>query len=112
VYKALASISSTAHTYILATQEAEIRRIAVQSQPRQTVTQDPISRKLNTKKGLVELLKVEALSSSPRTEEKKKKLKVYFLSQHSPPPTSKDSGCQVIIRLLINKVSFPSKFKR
>jgi hypothetical protein len=42
---------------ILATQEAEIRRIEVQSQPRQTVLQDPSSKALY-KKGLVEWLKV------------------------------------------------------
>jgi hypothetical protein len=42
---------------ILATQEAEIRRTEVQSQPRQTVH----------KKGLGEWLKVKALSSNPNT---------------------------------------------
>jgi hypothetical protein len=36
---------------ILATQEAEIRRIEVQSQPRQIVSRDPISKKLFTKMG-------------------------------------------------------------
>jgi hypothetical protein len=36
---------------ILATQEAEIRRIAVQSQPWQIVPQDSISKKPFTKKG-------------------------------------------------------------
>jgi hypothetical protein len=35
---------------ILATQEAEIRRIAIQSQPGQIVLQDPISKKPFTKK--------------------------------------------------------------
>jgi hypothetical protein len=38
---------------ILATQEAEIRRIEVQEQPRQTVQETP-SQKPNTKKRLVE----------------------------------------------------------
>jgi hypothetical protein len=38
---------------ILATQEAEIRRIAVQSQPEQIV-QEILSRKYLTQKGLVE----------------------------------------------------------
>jgi hypothetical protein len=56
---------------ILATQEVEIRRIAVQSQPgqrvRETLFQKPISQKI----GLVEWLKVNALSSSPRTTNKK-----------------------------------------
>jgi hypothetical protein len=36
---------------ILATQEAEIRRIAVRSHPGQIVPQGPISKKLITKKG-------------------------------------------------------------
>jgi hypothetical protein len=36
---------------ILATQEAEIRRIAIQSQPRQIVHIDPVSKKPSTKKG-------------------------------------------------------------
>jgi hypothetical protein len=36
---------------IPATQEAEIRRITVQSQPRQTVLKDPILEKPFTKKG-------------------------------------------------------------
>jgi hypothetical protein len=35
--------------------------------------QDPISKIPNTKKGLVEWLKVKALSSSPSTTKKKKK---------------------------------------
>jgi hypothetical protein len=39
---------------ILATQEAEIRRIMVQSQPWKIVLQDPISKKPITKIGLVE----------------------------------------------------------
>jgi hypothetical protein len=37
---------------ILATQEAEIRRIAIQSQPWANNLQDPISKKPITKKGL------------------------------------------------------------
>jgi hypothetical protein len=52
---------------ILATQEAEITKIAVQSQPRQKSSQDPISKKPFTKIGLVEWLKVEVLSSNPST---------------------------------------------
>jgi hypothetical protein len=43
---------------ILATQEAEIRRIVVQSQPGQKVLLHPISKTPITKKGLVEWLKV------------------------------------------------------
>jgi hypothetical protein len=42
---------------ILATQEAEIRRITVQSQPGQIVC-ETLSRKILHKKGLVEWLKV------------------------------------------------------
>jgi hypothetical protein len=42
---------------ILATQKAEIRRIAIQSQPRTNSSQDPILKKPNTKKGLAERLK-------------------------------------------------------
>jgi hypothetical protein len=56
---------------ILATQEAEIRRITFGSQPRQTVPQDPILKKCFTKRGLAEWLKVKALSSSPSTTKKK-----------------------------------------
>jgi hypothetical protein len=41
---------------ILATQEAEIRRIMVQSQPRQ-IAHETLSRKNPTKKGLAEWLK-------------------------------------------------------
>jgi hypothetical protein len=43
---------------ILASQEAEIRRITVQSQPRQVVLETLSSKKAITKKGLVEWLKV------------------------------------------------------
>jgi hypothetical protein len=43
---------------ILATQEAEIRRITVQSQPGQIVPQDPVSKKTHHNKGLVEWLKM------------------------------------------------------
>jgi hypothetical protein len=54
-------------------QEAEIRRIAVQSQPRQIVHEPPISKKTHHKKGLVEWLKGKALSSNLSTAKKKKK---------------------------------------
>jgi hypothetical protein len=43
---------------ILATQEAEIRRMAVQSQPGQIVPLDPILKKTLHKRGLVEWIKV------------------------------------------------------
>jgi hypothetical protein len=42
-----------AHTYDLATQEAEIRRIAVQSQPREIVHEN-LSQKYLTQKRLME----------------------------------------------------------
>jgi hypothetical protein len=48
---------------ILATQEAEMRRIMVPSQAGQTIL-ETLSQKLFTKIGLVEWLKVKALSSS------------------------------------------------
>jgi hypothetical protein len=47
-----------AHAVILATQEAEIRRIMVQSQPRQIAPHRPYPEKTLHKKGLVEWLKV------------------------------------------------------
>jgi hypothetical protein len=50
---------------ILATQEAKIRRITVQSQPGQIVPRDPISKKPITKIGLEEWLTVKVLSSNP-----------------------------------------------
>jgi hypothetical protein len=63
------------HLYvILAIQEAEIRRISVQSQPRQIVCQT-LSRKYTSQKGLAEWLKVKVLSSSPGSAKKKKKKK-------------------------------------
>jgi hypothetical protein len=53
----------------------EISRIAVESQPRRIVHK-PLSRiTLSQKIGLVEWLKVKALSSSPHTTKKKKKRK-------------------------------------
>jgi hypothetical protein len=52
----------TAHQWLapvlLVTQKAEIRRMAVKSQPGQTVPQDPILKKTHHKNGLVEWLKV------------------------------------------------------
>jgi hypothetical protein len=55
---------------ILATQETEIRSIAVGSQPGQIVC-ETLSQKHHHKKGLLEWLKVKALSSSPSTTKKK-----------------------------------------
>jgi hypothetical protein len=59
---------------ILATQEAELRRTAVQSQPREIVCKT-LSQKYPTKRGLVESLpsKHETLSSKPQYHKKKKK---------------------------------------
>jgi hypothetical protein len=60
-------------------QEAEIRRIAVQSWPGQIVPLDPISKKPFTKIGPVERLKVKALNSTPVLQKKKgTKAKVIF----------------------------------
>jgi hypothetical protein len=55
---------------ILATQEAETRRITVRSQPQANSSQDTILKKPFTKKGLVEWLKVKALSSNLTTAKK------------------------------------------
>jgi hypothetical protein len=56
---------------VLATQEAEIRKITVQIQPRQTSHETYLENIKHTKKGLVLWLKLKALSSSPSTEKKK-----------------------------------------
>jgi hypothetical protein len=56
---------------ILATQEAEIRRMAIRSQPGQILRKTLSGKKLITKKGLVEWFKLWALSSSPSTAKKK-----------------------------------------
>jgi hypothetical protein len=55
---------------ILATQEAEIRKIAVRSHFQANSSRDPISKKTLHKKGLVEWLKMYALSSSPSIKKK------------------------------------------
>jgi hypothetical protein len=55
---------------ILATQEAESRRIGAGGEPKQIVLKDPVSKRPLTKKGVVEGLKVKALSSSPSTTNK------------------------------------------
>jgi hypothetical protein len=72
-----------AHTYNLATQETEIRRITVRSQPQANSSQDPISKKHITKKELVEWVKVKALSSNPsaakNNKNKNKKKTCQFL---------------------------------
>jgi hypothetical protein len=74
---------------ILATQEAEIRRIVVQSHPRQIVHK---TLSHLTQKGLAEWLKVEALSSSPSTTKKKKKRGRNIPLIHSPCSFSHDSN--------------------
>jgi hypothetical protein len=56
---------------ILATQEAEIRRIMVRRQPGQIVCK-PLSQNTQHTKGLVEWLKVKALSSNPSIPGKEK----------------------------------------
>jgi hypothetical protein len=55
-------------TVILATQEAEIRKIVVRSQP--GANRETLSQKYPSQKGLVELLNVKALNSSPSTTKK------------------------------------------
>jgi hypothetical protein len=55
---------------ILATQEAEISRIAVRGQPRANSSQDPTWKKPITKIRLVEWLKVKVLSSNLSTTKK------------------------------------------
>jgi hypothetical protein len=53
----------------LPTQKGEIRRMAVQSLPRQIVL-NTLSQKYLTQKGLAEWLKERALSSNPSTTKK------------------------------------------
>jgi hypothetical protein len=55
---------------ILATLEAEIRRITVRNYPGQIVCETLSRKKTSQKIGLVEWLKVKALSSSPGIEKK------------------------------------------
>jgi hypothetical protein len=58
---------------ILATQEAKIRRILVWGQPKQIVN-EILSRKNSiTEKGMLELLKVQALRSNPNLQKNKNK---------------------------------------
>jgi hypothetical protein len=66
---------------ILATQETEIRKITVQSQPGQIVCKT-LSQKNPSQKWLVEWLKVKALGSNPSTEKKKKAAKVVVTSHY------------------------------
>jgi hypothetical protein len=49
--KVVKGLVQVAHTYILATQAAEIRRITVQSQPGQIVHETLSQKKPTTKKG-------------------------------------------------------------
>jgi hypothetical protein len=71
---------------IIATQEADIRRKAVQSQPRQIVHKTLSQKTLSQKVGLVEWLKVKALSSSPPKKllerSKLKFLKLFCRNNH------------------------------
>jgi hypothetical protein len=57
---------------MLATQEAEIKKITVRSQPGQIV-HETLFQKTQHKKGMVEWFKMLALSSNPITTKKKKK---------------------------------------
>jgi hypothetical protein len=56
---------------ILATKEAEIRRITIQNQPG-PIVHETLSQKTLQKVGLMEWVKVKALSSSPSTSKNKK----------------------------------------
>jgi hypothetical protein len=64
-----------AHAYNPSSQEAEIRRIAVQSQPEQIVHETLSLKTLSQKTGLVEWLKVKTLNSNPSITKKKKERK-------------------------------------
>jgi hypothetical protein len=66
---------------ILATQEAEIRRMEVPSQTGQIVGETLSRENPSQKIGLVEWLKTKALNSSPSTKKKKVSL-VFFFSFH------------------------------
>jgi hypothetical protein len=55
---------------IIVTQETEISRVSVQSQLGKIVHETLFQKILSQKIGLVECLKVKALSSSPKTENK------------------------------------------
>jgi hypothetical protein len=72
---------------ILATWEAEITRITVWSQPWQIVHKT-LKKKTLHKQGLVEWLKVKALSSSPSAKKKKKKRPVVFGTSHAGHETA------------------------
>jgi hypothetical protein len=61
---------------ILATEEAEIKKIQFKASPGKKFER-PYLKKAFTKIGLVKWLKVKALSSSPSTEKKKKKRLCY-----------------------------------
>jgi hypothetical protein len=60
-----------AHTCNPSYSEGKIRRIVFRRQPRQIVCETLSQKTLSQKIGLVEWLKVKALSSSPTTGEKK-----------------------------------------
>jgi hypothetical protein len=72
---------------ILATQEAEIRRITVQRQPGQIVRETLSQKKTHHKKGLLEWLKVKALRSSPSTTKEKKRKQNKTLKSRKKHPS-------------------------
>jgi hypothetical protein len=76
-------IQGVAQPVIPATQEAEIRRIAVRGQPGK-IAVETLSRKTHHKKGLVEWFKVKALSSNPSTQKKKCNLVSFYIFYHVP----------------------------
>jgi hypothetical protein len=81
-----------AHAYNPGTQEVEISRMAVQSHRGQIVHKTlSWKKKKIIKIGLVECLKVKALSSSPSTTKKKKKKPVVCWDQWSQPALRQES---------------------
>jgi hypothetical protein len=82
-----------AHAYNPSNKGGRDRRITVGGQPRQIIHETLSQKKKNHKKGLVEWLKVWALSSSPRTAKKKKRKKnlTVFLIRCG---TSSQEGCR------------------
>jgi hypothetical protein len=64
-----------AHTYNLATQETEIRRITVRSQPQANSSQDPISKKTHHKKRAGGVGQGEGLEFKPQCCKKQQKQK-------------------------------------
>jgi hypothetical protein len=81
---------------IPSTQEAEIRRIEVRRQPEQIVCETLSGKKAYTEKGLVEWLKLKALSSNPSLTKIKKRTGVgCFFSRSCPREESSLTELQI-----------------